>query len=88
MLKGFIDERRIALSVTGKDARALLQDLVTNDLDRLAADNLVYAALLTPQGKYLFDFFIGLDGDDLFIDVARDQAPALAQRQNVISANR
>lgn len=80
MLNGFTDERRIALSVTGKDARALLQDLVTNDLDRLAADNLVYAALLTPQGKYLFDFFIGLDGDDLFIDVARDQAPALAQR--------
>ena len=80
MLQGFTDERRAALCVTGADARALLQDLVTNDLDRLTADNLVYAALLTPQGKYLFDFFIGLDGGDLFIDVARDQAPALAQR--------
>lgn len=80
MLKGFLDERRAVLSVAGKDARDLLQDLVTNDLDRLAAENLVYAALLTPQGKYLFDFFIGLDGDALFIDVARDQAPALAQR--------
>lgn len=79
-MRGFTDEGRTVLKITGADARPLLQDLVTNDLDRLRPDNLVYAALLTPQGKYLFDFFVGMNGDALFLDVAADQAPALAQR--------
>ena len=87
-LRGYIDENRAVLSVTGADARALLQDLVTNDLDRLGDGNLVYAALLTPQGKYLFDFFVGLDGDALFIDVARDQAAPLAQRLSMYKLRR
>lgn len=79
-LTGFTDESRAVLSVTGKDARPLLQDLVTNNLDRLTEDGLIYAALLTPQGKYLFDFFMGLRGGAMMIDVAADRAPALAQR--------
>ncbi|MEM7268020.1 MAG: folate-binding protein [Pseudomonadota bacterium] len=79
-MKGFRDESRVVLRVTGADARVLLQDLVTNDLDRLEADGIVYAALLTPQGKFLFDFFVSLDGEAMLIDVMADRAPALAQR--------
>lgn len=87
-MRGFTDETRAVLRVTGADARPLLQDLVTNDLDRLGPDNLVYAALLTPQGKYLFDFFVGLDGEAMFIDVAADQAAALAQRLSMYRLRR
>ena len=76
----FNDDRRVVLRVSGSDARDLLQDLVTNDLDRLEEGKLIYAALLTPQGKYLFDFFITLDGDALLVEVVKDRAPALAQR--------
>lgn len=76
----FTDDSRVVLRVSGADAEPLLQDLITNDLDKLGADNLLYAALLTPQGKYLFDFFLKRDGADLLIDVVRDRAPALAQR--------
>ena len=76
----FNDDSRVVLRVTGADARDLLQDLVTNDLDRLEEGKLIYAALLTPQGKYLFDFFITLDGETLLVEVVRDRAPALAQR--------
>ena len=53
-------DRRV-IGMEGGDARRVLQGIVTSDVERMAADRLVYAALLTPQGKYLFDFFL-LDG--------------------------
>jgi hypothetical protein len=70
---------RSTLRVGGAGARDFLQGLVTNDVGRLG-DGLVYAALLTPQGKYLFDFFLVADGADVLADVAADRAAALAQR--------
>ncbi|QIE56239.1 folate-binding protein YgfZ [Pikeienuella piscinae] len=75
-----IDGRRGVLRLSGPDTVAFMQDLVTCDLSRIESDRLAYGALLTPQGKFLFDFFIWADGDDLLIDVAADRAPALAQR--------
>jgi hypothetical protein len=70
---------RAVLRVGGAGARDFLQGLVTSDVGRLEA-GLVYAALLTPQGKYLFDFFLAADGADVLVDVAADRAAALAQR--------
>jgi folate-binding protein YgfZ len=70
---------RSLLRVSGADATEFLQGLVTNDVRRLA-DGPVYAALLTPQGKYVADFFLIADGDDILIDVAGDLAPGLKQR--------
>ena len=67
----FNDDNRVVLRITGADARDLLQDLVTNNLDRLEEGKLLYSALLTPQGKYLFDFFITLDGDALLMEVVK-----------------
>ena len=72
---------RTVLAMEGADAVPVLQGIVTNDVSRLTPDRLVYAALLTPQGKYLFDFFVFRDGAGrVLIDVASDRAPALAQR--------
>ncbi len=82
------DAGRAVLRLSGPEARDFLQDLVTNDLRGLDRERLVYAALLTPQGKYLFDFFVGLDGDDLLIDVAEDRAAALAQRLSLYRLRR
>ena len=67
------------LRIGGTDRGKFLQDLITNDLAR-ADDGLIYAALLSPQGKYLFDFFVFGDGDSYCIDVKTDRAAALAQR--------
>ncbi len=71
---------RTLLRVTGADARSFLQGLVTNDVDKLD-QGAVYAALLTPQGKYLADFFL-LPGPDgaVDLDVASSLAPGLKQR--------
>jgi folate-binding protein YgfZ len=49
---------RAAIAVAGADARGFLQGLVTNDIERVSSSRAIYAALLTPQGRYLFDFFI------------------------------
>ncbi|MEM9392714.1 MAG: folate-binding protein [Pseudomonadota bacterium] len=70
---------RSLISVSGQDAEKFLQGLVTNDVAR-AKNALVYAALLTPQGKYLSDFFIAPAADGYWLDVQADQAEALLKR--------
>ncbi len=70
---------RQVLAIGGTERVRFLQDLVTNDLAGLK-DGLVYAALLSPQGKYLADFFLKADGDRILLDVAADLAAGLAQR--------
>lgn len=72
-------DNRTVLRIGGADAEHFLQGLVTNDVAR-ARGGLVYAALLTPQGKYLADFFL-LERDGAFLlDVATPLAQGLAQR--------
>lgn len=69
---------RTVLKISGADARHFLQGLVTNDVDRLD-QGLVYAAMLTPQGKYRADFFLVPKGDDILLDVDSGLAPGLTQ---------
>jgi len=71
---------RTILRLTGRDTRDFLQGLVTNDVGRLDRDGIVYAALLTPQGKYIADFFLVTEGEAVLLDVASDLAPMLGQR--------
>ena len=51
-------ENRGLISIVGRDAKEYLQNLITNDIDKVSKSNSILAALLTPQGKYLFDFFV------------------------------
>lgn len=71
---------RAAVEVAGEDRVAFLQGLVSNDVAEAAPGRAVWAALLTPQGKYLADFFILSDGKRLLLDADAGQAPALVQR--------
>lgn len=73
---------RTVLRLTGADRESFLQGLVSNDIRKLA-DGLVYAAMLTPQGKYLADFFLVPDGDAILLDVDSALASGLAQRLNM-----
>lgn len=68
---------RAVIRLSGEDVRGFLQGLVTNDV--LGALP-VWAGLLTPQGKALFDFLLWADGADVLIDCEASQAEALAKR--------
>ncbi|MEM8655449.1 MAG: folate-binding protein [Pseudomonadota bacterium] len=70
---------RHVFRLSGSDTRSFLQGLVTNDVDKID-QGLVYAALLTPQGKYIADFFLAVDGTDILLDAHADQADMLRQR--------
>ena len=51
-------EDRGLISVSGKDTKEYLQNIITNDIDKVSENNSIFSALLSPQGKYLFEFFI------------------------------
>ena len=69
-------ETRSLLLITGTEARSFLQGLVTNDVEKIDT-GLVYAALLTPHGKYMADFFLSAKDDGILLDVDADLADML-----------
>ena len=69
---------RTILKISGADTRDFLQGLVTNDVAKLD-QGLVYAAMLTPQGKYRADFFLVPMGDAVGVDIASSLAPGIKQ---------
>jgi hypothetical protein len=71
---------RGVLTVGGEDRRSFLQGLISNDIDRAAADHAIWAALLTPQGKYLHDFFVIEIGDTLYLDCESERLMDLGKR--------
>ena len=73
-------ENRGVIELRGADRVAFLQGLVSNDVALAAPGRAVWAALLTPQGKWLADFFIVAEGDRLLLDIERSQAGMLLAR--------
>ena len=71
--KLYILKDRGVLFVQGKDAKEFLQNLITNDIDKVNETNSCFASLLTPQGKYLFDFLIIKHKNGYFIDCEKLQ---------------
>ena len=74
--------QRKVFRFSGTDARKFLQNLITNDVNRLDTAP-VYSALLTPQGKFFADFFLIPDGNDILLDVDTDAAATLIPRLNM-----
>ncbi|GAN53741.1 CAF17-like 4Fe-4S cluster assembly/insertion protein YgfZ [Tanticharoenia sakaeratensis] len=71
---------RAVLAITGADRVTFLQGLVSNDVTLAAPSCAIWAALLTPQGKWLSDFFIFSDGTRLLLDVPKMHAEMLRTR--------
>ena len=69
---------RAVIAVSGPEAHSYLQGLVTNDVERAAAG--LYAALLTPQGKILFDFLISEQDGAILLDCRHESREALVKR--------
>jgi folate-binding protein YgfZ len=74
-----LDDRAV-IAISGPGARDFLQGLVTNDVNALTPGMGLYTALLSPQGKILFDFFV-VEGDGaLLLDVAMESRDALLKK--------
>ena len=73
-------EDRGLLAVAGEEARPFLQGLISNDINKVTPERAIYAALLTPQGKFLHDFFIAEVGGRLVFDCEGDRLADLERR--------
>ena len=71
---------RAVISVRGPEAGHFLHNLLTADIDHLAEGEATYAALLSPQGKILFDMLVLKAGDGFLIDCAAGQRADLMKR--------
>ena len=76
---------RIIIEIIGTDTKDFLQPLITNNIDLVSSKKSIYAALLSPQGKYIFDFFIfenSISGH-LSIDCAKNRCAELLEKLNI-----
>ena len=81
MIHASVLEDRAVLCLEGPQACHFLQGLITNDVSSCSEGRAIYAALLTPQGKILFDFFVVADAQDrLLIDCAAQRSFDLMKR--------
>jgi len=74
---------RALLRVSGPDWRSFLQGLITQDVETLAPGELRFAALLTPQGRLLYDLFLFGEADGALLDVDADARDALKARLSI-----
>lgn len=80
MASAAILDKRTVITLDGVDARNFLQGLITNDVGQCTDGHAAYAALLTPQGKILFDFFLAAVNSGYWLDCASASAGELAKR--------
>jgi len=78
-MSGILGDRAV-ISISGPEANSFLQGVITNDMDKLSPESPLYAALLTPQGKILFDFLLSEQDGAVLLDCAAASADALLRR--------
>jgi len=79
----YILEDRGILFIQGSDTKEFLQNLITNDINKVDETNSCFSSLLTPQGKYLFDFLVVKHKKGYFIDCEKKQIEELFEQLNI-----
>ena len=75
-------EKRGVILISGEDAKSFLQNIVTNDIEKVTKKNSVFSALLSPQGKYLNEFFIIQSKKGYLLDCSEDSTNDLLDTLN------
>ena len=83
----FILKDRGVVFINGEDAKDFLQNIVTNDLNKVSKTHSCFSSLLTPQGKYLFDFIIIKHKQGYFLDCELSQINDLINRLGIYKLN-
>ena len=79
----YILEDRSILYINGLDAKDFLQNLVTNDINKVSENSSCFASLLTPQGKFLYEFIIIKHKSGYFIDCEKAQSEEIFNQLNL-----
>jgi folate-binding protein YgfZ len=79
----YILEDRGILYINGADAKEFLQNMISNDIDKVNENNSCFASLLSPQGKFLFAFIISKHKSGYFFDCEKSQTEALFKQLSV-----
>ena len=79
----YILEDRAILYINGDDAKEFLQNLISNDINKVNDNKSCFASLLTPQGKFLFEFIIVKHKSGYFIDCEKSQANDLFKQLSI-----
>ncbi len=75
-----LSDHRSVLSITGTDKETFLQGLISNDIYKCSESNAIYACLLSPQGKFLYEMFIIQQNERLLVDCESETADDLIKR--------
>ena len=81
--KVYILEDRGILYINGEDTKEFLQNLISNDINKVNETNSCFSSLLSPQGKYLYDFLILKHKNGYFIDCEKKQVEDLLKQLNI-----
>ncbi len=79
----YILQDRAILYINGADAKDFLQNLVSNDVNKVSDDSSCFASLLTPQGKFLYEFIIVKHKQGYFIDCEKSQSEEIFKQLNL-----
>ena len=79
----YILEDRAILYISGGGAKDFLQNLISNDINKVTDTSSCFASLLTPQGKFLFDFIIAKHKQGYFIDCEKSQSEEIFKQLNL-----
>ena len=78
----YILEDRGILYINGENAKEFLQNLISNDINKVNEDNSCFASLLSPQGKFLFSFIVAKHKSGYFMDCEKSQTEMLFKQLN------
>ena len=79
----YILKDRAILYVNGQDARDFLQNLISNDINKVTDSSSCFASLLTPQGKFLYEFIVVKHKSGFFIDCEKSQSEEILKQLNL-----
>ena len=79
----YILKDRAILYVNGQDTRDFLQNLISNDINKVTDSSSCFASLLTPQGKFLYEFIVVKHKSGFFIDCEKSQSEEILKQLNL-----
>ncbi|MDX2083350.1 MAG: folate-binding protein, partial [Rickettsiales bacterium] len=79
----FLLENRSVIEVAGDDRVSFLQGLLTNDINKASPSNLLYALMLTPQGRFLYDFFILEQDSKILLDAPKEYIDEIIKKFSI-----